>query len=97
MQSISSLTMLLPCASLPKAMVQGNATIWVTSRATSSMVLSSPIASPYAVAISMMVYTPSMKKKNAMRNANAFFSALVFLTVPARSLKALTDASPPST
>ena len=55
--SFSVLTLYERC---PNNIAQGNATICVTSYARSSPVLSSPSAEPYAVAISIIVYTPSI-------------------------------------
>ena len=46
--------------SLPNNSVAGNATICVTKSASKSPVVSRPSAVPYAVAISIIVYTPSI-------------------------------------
>ena len=54
-------------ASFPMRMAAGKAMICVRSSASRSWVVSKPSAVPKEVAMSMMVYTPSMYKKKAMR------------------------------
>ena len=46
--------------SLPKMMAEGKAMICVSSSASSRFTVSNPSAVPKEVAMSMMVYTPSM-------------------------------------
>ena len=60
MQTLIWVVFLYFFAAFPKKMAQGKATIWVTRRASKSPWVSSPMALPEAVAISMMVYTPSI-------------------------------------
>ena len=54
-------------ASLPKTIAAGKAMTCVSKSARSRFVVSKPSAVPKEVAISMMVYTPSIYRKNAIK------------------------------
>ena len=60
MQTSISFDVSIFSESLPNIIAHGNAIICVTSSASRSVVLLSPSAEPYAVAISIIVYTPSI-------------------------------------